>query len=140
MSCATRALLLINKLGSLRLVNDQNRNFSETEINQNFGFFKTDPKPIQKFQQNYFQTRYRKFRLIITIKKLHFFVFASSSLHFIRSNFYARSFIQVSLVIRGRNVPSFWTANLEFADKKSIFDWKSVILGHISNVNKRISG
>jgi hypothetical protein len=47
--------------------------------------------------------------------------------------------IQVSLVIRGRYVPSYWTANLEFADKKSIiFDWKSVISGHFSNVNKRI--
>ena len=46
--------------------------------------------------------------------------------------------IQVSLVIRGRYIPSFWTANLEFADKKSIFDWKSVILGHFSNVNKQI--
>jgi hypothetical protein len=41
--------------------------------------------------------------------------------------------IQVSLVISGRYVLSFWTANLEFADKKSIFDWKSVILGHFSN-------
>jgi len=28
---------------------------------------------------------------------------------------------QVSLVIRGRYIPSFWTANPEFADKKSIF-------------------
>ncbi len=37
--------------------------------------------------------------------------------------------VQVSLVIRGRYVLSFWTANLEFAVKKSIFDWKSVILG-----------
>ncbi len=35
--------------------------------------------------------------------------------------------LQVSLLIRGRYVPSFWTANLEFASKKSIFDWKSVI-------------
>ncbi len=31
-------------------------------------------------------------------------------------------YVQVSLVIRGRYVPSFWTANPEFADKKSIFD------------------
>ncbi len=30
--------------------------------------------------------------------------------------------VQVSLVIRGKYVLSFWTANLEFADKKSIFD------------------
>jgi len=30
-------------------------------------------------------------------------------------------YVQVSLVIRGRYVPSFWTANPEFADKKSIF-------------------
>ena len=29
--------------------------------------------------------------------------------------------LQVSLVIRGRYVPSFWTANPEFAVKKSIF-------------------
>ncbi len=46
--------------------------------------------------------------------------------------------VQVTLVIRGRYVTSFWTANLEFADKKSIFDWKIVILGHFSNVNKQI--
>jgi hypothetical protein len=32
--------------------------------------------------------------------------------------------IQVSLVIRGRYVPSFWTANLEFADNKSILTGK----------------
>jgi hypothetical protein len=38
--------------------------------------------------------------------------------------------VQVSLVICGRCVPSFWTANLEFANKKSIFDWKIVILDH----------
>ena len=30
--------------------------------------------------------------------------------------------LQVSLVICGLYVPSFWTANLEFADKKYIFD------------------
>jgi len=30
--------------------------------------------------------------------------------------------IQVSLFIRGRYVPSFWTENPEFEDKKSIFD------------------
>jgi hypothetical protein len=30
--------------------------------------------------------------------------------------------IQVSLVIRGRYVPLFWTANTEFADKKTHFD------------------
>ncbi len=46
--------------------------------------------------------------------------------------------IEVSLVIRGRYVPSFWTKSLEFADKKSIFDWKIVILGHFSYVNKQI--
>jgi hypothetical protein len=40
------------------------------------------------------------------------------------------SVVQVSLVIRGRYVPSFWTANLEFTDKKSIFDWKIAILDH----------
>ncbi len=30
--------------------------------------------------------------------------------------------IQASLVIRGRYVPLFWTANTEFADKKTHFD------------------
>jgi hypothetical protein len=40
------------------------------------------------------------------------------------------STIQVFLVICGRYVPSFWTANLEFADKKPYFDWKIVILDH----------
>ena len=30
--------------------------------------------------------------------------------------------IQVSIVIRGRYVTSFWTANTELADKNSIFD------------------
>jgi hypothetical protein len=45
-----------------------------------------------------------------------------------------RSKVQVSFVIRGRYVPSFWTANLEFADKKSIFDCKI----DISYVNNRI--
>ena len=30
--------------------------------------------------------------------------------------------VQVSLVIRGRYVPSFWTTNPEFVDKKSIFN------------------
>ncbi len=29
--------------------------------------------------------------------------------------------------IRGRYGPTFWTVNLEFADKKSIFDLKIVI-------------
>jgi hypothetical protein len=37
--------------------------------------------------------------------------------------------IQVSLVIRGRYVPLFWTANTEFADKKTHFDYKFDILG-----------
>jgi hypothetical protein len=36
--------------------------------------------------------------------------------------------IEVSHVIHGRDVPSFWTENLEFAYKKSSFDWKIVIL------------
>jgi hypothetical protein len=43
-----------------------------------------------------------------------------------------------SFVIRGRYVPSFLTANLETADKKSILDWKIVILDQFPNVNKRI--
>ena len=42
----------------------------------------------------------------------------------LNSTFFA---IQVSPVISGRYVPSFWTANLEFADKKSIFDQKNCI-------------
>ncbi len=29
---------------------------------------------------------------------------------------------QANLVIRGRSVPLFWTANTEFADKKTQFD------------------
>jgi hypothetical protein len=41
--------------------------------------------------------------------------------------------ILVSLVIRGRYVPSFWTVNLEFADKKAIFDWKIVIFSIFVN-------
>ena len=36
--------------------------------------------------------------------------------------FYPILAIQVSLVIRGRYVPLFWTANTEFADKKTHFD------------------
>ncbi len=39
-------------------------------------------------------------------------------------------YVQVSLVIRGRYVPLFWTVNLEFADNKSILDLKVVILDH----------
>ncbi len=35
--------------------------------------------------------------------------------------------MQISLVIRDRYVPSFWTTNLEFAYIQSIFDWKNVI-------------
>jgi hypothetical protein len=50
-------------------------------------------------------------------------------------NFEFKLKLQVSLVIHGRNVPSIWTANLEFVNKKSIFDWKIVIF---LNVNKRI--
>ena len=38
--------------------------------------------------------------------------------------------LQVSLVIRGRYVPSFWIVNLEFAHKMSIFDQKIVIFDH----------
>jgi hypothetical protein len=40
----------------------------------------------------------------------------------IRPDILVRFAVQVSLVIRGRYVLSFWTANPEFADKKSIFD------------------
>ncbi len=32
--------------------------------------------------------------------------------------------VQVCLVIRGRYVPLIWTANTEFANKKTYFDWK----------------
>jgi hypothetical protein len=39
-----------------------------------------------------------------------------------------RDAVQVSLVIRGRYVLSFWTANFEFADKKTHLDWKLGIL------------
>ena len=38
--------------------------------------------------------------------------------------------VQVGLVIRGRYVPLFWTANTKFADKKTHFDWKFGILAH----------
>jgi hypothetical protein len=38
------------------------------------------------------------------------------------------TFVQVSLVIRGRYVPLFRTANTEFADKKTYFDRKFGIL------------
>jgi hypothetical protein len=46
--------------------------------------------------------------------------------------------IEVSLVILGRYVPSFWTVNLEFADEKLIFNWKIVMQDYLSNVNKQI--
>jgi hypothetical protein len=36
--------------------------------------------------------------------------------------------VQASLTLRGRYVPSFWTTNIAFADKKSIFDRKMFIL------------
>ncbi len=48
------------------------------------------------------------------------------------------SLLQVSLEIRGRYVPSFWTANPEFTDKKSIFNQKIVIFHNFVNVNKQI--
>ncbi len=32
-------------------------------MNQNFGFFRTEPKPIPKFRQNNCRNRYRNFRL-----------------------------------------------------------------------------
>jgi hypothetical protein len=40
----------------------------------------------------------------------------------IAAEYTTQSEVQVSLVIRGRYVPSFSTANPEFADKKSTFD------------------
>jgi hypothetical protein len=46
--------------------------------------------------------------------------------------------VQVSLVIRGRYVPLFWTANTEFADKKTHFDWKFGILNQYLKCDKRI--
>ena len=42
--------------------------------------------------------------------------------------------VQVSLIICGR----FLTSNLEFANKKYIFDWKFVILDKFGNGNKQI--
>jgi hypothetical protein len=39
--------------------------------------------------------------------------------------------VQVGLVIRGRYVPLLGTANTEFADKKTHFDWKFGILAHL---------
>jgi hypothetical protein len=50
----------------------------------------------------------------------------------------SRMKIQVSLVICGGYIPSFWTANLKFEDKKSIFDWQIVILAYFFIVNKQI--
>ncbi len=44
--------------------------------------------------------------------------------------------VQVSLVICGRYVPSFWTVNLEFTDKKCIFYWKIVILNNFARAIK----
>ncbi len=41
------------------------------------------------------------------------------TLYVVIDNFEFKLKLQVSLVIRGRYAPSFWTANLEFADKKS---------------------
>jgi hypothetical protein len=38
--------------------------------------------------------------------------------------------VQVSLVIRGTYVSSFWSANLDFEDKKSLFDQKIIILDY----------
>ena len=46
--------------------------------------------------------------------------------------------VQVSLVIHSRYIPSFWTANPEFEDKKSIFDQKIVIFDQPYNPKKRI--
>jgi hypothetical protein len=43
-------------------------------------------------------------------------------------HFEAVKSVQVSLGIRGRYVPLFWTVNTEFADKKTYFDWKFGIL------------
>jgi len=38
--------------------------------------------------------------------------------------------VQVSLFIYGRYVPSLWTKNPEFTDKKSTFDYKIVIFDY----------
>ncbi len=40
----------------------------------------------------------------------------------------------------GRYGPLFWTANTEFADKKTHFDWKFGLFTNVSNVNKQIRG
>ncbi len=55
--------------------------------------------------------------------------------HVVRLIKYPRSKEQASLVIRGRYVPSFWIANLESADKKTIFGWKLSFRIIFSNVN-----
>ncbi len=44
--------------------------------------------------------------------------------------------LQLSLIIRGRQVLSFWIANLEFVDKKVIIDRKIVLLTILANVCK----
>jgi hypothetical protein len=48
--------------------------------------------------------------------------FNHSLRHFLKFPFWGNAkCVQVSLVICNRYVPSFWTANPEFAEKKSIF-------------------
>ncbi len=59
------------------------------------------------------------------------------------SHLVARQIVEIQILLISRRqfckrTDPFWTANLEFADKKSIFVWKIVILEHFSNVNKRI--
>ena len=48
------------------------------------------------------------------------FLFSMNGMYSLQSNF--KKIVQVSLVIRGRYLPSVWTANTEFGYKKSIFD------------------
>jgi len=47
-------------------------------------------------------------------------------------NIKSRFQLQENLVIRGRYVPLFWTANTEFAEKKTHFDYKFGLLDYFN--------
>ncbi len=84
---------------------------------------------IKRLGKRSTDTRSKSCQTFFIVKRIFFSNFAIKLGHFI---------VQSFLVIRGRYVSSFWTANLEFAEKKIIFDWKIFIFGHFSNVNKQI--